>query len=59
VRLPTRINAHNHDYLIAKQRKLGHDLELDLTALQRQRRPSIDALLEEQRMLRQLSTGEL
>jgi 3,4-dihydroxy 2-butanone 4-phosphate synthase / GTP cyclohydrolase II len=59
VRLPTRINAHNHDYLIAKQHKLGHDLELDLTAMQRQRRPSIDALLEEQRMLRQLSAGEL
>ena len=53
VRLPTRIHAHNHDYLSSKQKKLGHDLELDL------RRPSIETLLEEQRILRQLSASGL
>jgi 3,4-dihydroxy 2-butanone 4-phosphate synthase / GTP cyclohydrolase II len=85
VRLPSRLNAHNHDYLISKQLKLGHDLDLDVSdngeargasARERSldpvglapahessyptpRRTSIEALLEEQRMLRQLSAGEL
>ena len=30
VRLPTRLNAHNYDYLVSKQRKLGHDLDLQV-----------------------------
>jgi 3,4-dihydroxy 2-butanone 4-phosphate synthase / GTP cyclohydrolase II len=69
VRLPSRLNAHNHDYLISKQLKLGHDLDLIVpevalaTALEPaypvKRRTSIEALLEEHRMLRQLSAGEL
>lgn len=73
VRLPSRLNAHNHDYLISKQVKLGHDLELDTTpsfsragsasapdsSYPSPRQSSIEALLEEHRMLRQLSAGEL
>ena len=81
VRLPSRLNVHNHDYLISKQLKLGHDLDLDVSetveargaaareypivarapegALRPPRRTSIEALLEEHRMLRQLSAGEL
>jgi 3,4-dihydroxy 2-butanone 4-phosphate synthase/GTP cyclohydrolase II len=80
VRLPTRLNAHNHDYLLTKQLKLGHDLELEaepasvpprelglasaaepsyFPLTQTSRRTSIEALLEEQRMLRQLSANEL
>jgi 3,4-dihydroxy 2-butanone 4-phosphate synthase/GTP cyclohydrolase II len=31
VRLSSRPNAHNHGYLLAKQLKLGHDLELPLS----------------------------
>jgi 3,4-dihydroxy 2-butanone 4-phosphate synthase/GTP cyclohydrolase II len=85
VRLPSRLHAHNHDYLISKQTKLGHDLDLDVSASPARaatthfpadfprvglapahdssypspRQRSIEALLEEHRMLRQLSAGEL
>ncbi|HVZ36246.1 MAG TPA: bifunctional 3,4-dihydroxy-2-butanone-4-phosphate synthase/GTP cyclohydrolase II [Polyangiaceae bacterium] len=73
VRLPSRANAHNQSYLLSKQQKLGHDIELaprelassgspagglfDLTDHARPR--SIDELLEEQRVLRQLWANEL
>jgi 3,4-dihydroxy 2-butanone 4-phosphate synthase / GTP cyclohydrolase II len=66
VRLPSRPGPFNQHYLLAKQRKLGHDLELALdqrdvvSQLQRGgRRPSVDALLEEHRVLRQLADGEV
>ena len=40
VRLASRPNAHNHSYLLAKQRKLGHDLELDAPRVTPARKPT-------------------
>ncbi len=42
VRLPSRAHAHNQNYLLSKQQKLGHDLEISLARSSALGRHSLD-----------------